>query len=145
MMRWLLVEGAQTAARKDEDLRRAYQRLKFRRVSGVAKVAMARRLAVRLYWMLRAQVNYAQLVRISGSPSSRWSRKRRDRTPDWAPGLPRRGREFELRIMVPRERGRSSFRLPCKFRNPNLSCRGFAEAHGPILQAQAEGAIVIAS
>ena len=70
MMRWLLVEGAQTAARFDPELRRAYQRLKFRRVSGVAKVAIARRLAVRLYWMLRARVDYAQLVRMSGSPSS---------------------------------------------------------------------------
>lgn len=70
MLRWLLVEAAQTAARLDPELRRAYQRLKFRRVSGVAKVAMARRLAVRLYWMLRAQADYAQLVRMSGSPSS---------------------------------------------------------------------------
>jgi transposase len=70
MMRWLLVEAAQTAARYDDVLRRAYQRLKFRRVSGVAKVAIARRLAVRLYWMLRARVDYAQLVRMSGSPSS---------------------------------------------------------------------------
>ncbi len=70
MMRWLLVEAAQTAARLDPELRRAYQRLKFRRVSGVAKVAIARRLAVRLYWMLRARVDYAQLVRMSGSPSS---------------------------------------------------------------------------
>ena len=70
MMRWLLVEAAQTAARYDPELRRAYQRLKFRRVSGVAKVAIARRLAVRLYWMLRAPVDYAQLVRMSGSPSS---------------------------------------------------------------------------
>jgi transposase len=70
MMRWLLVEAAQTAAHLDPELRRAYQRLKFRRVSGVAKVAIARRLAVRLYWMLRARVNYAQLVRTSGSPSS---------------------------------------------------------------------------
>ncbi len=69
MMRWLLVEAAQTAVRLDPELRRAYQRLKFRRVSGVAKVAMARRLAVRLYWMLRAQADYAQLVRMSGSPS----------------------------------------------------------------------------
>jgi transposase len=66
MLRWLLVE----AARLDPELRRAYQRLKFRRVSGVAKVAIARRLAVRLYWMLRAQMDYAQLVRMSGSPSS---------------------------------------------------------------------------
>lgn len=70
MMRWLLVQAAQTAARYDPELRRAYQRLKFRRVSGVAKVAVARRLAVRLYWMLRARMNYAQLVRMSGSPSS---------------------------------------------------------------------------
>jgi transposase len=70
LLRWLLVEAAQTAARLDPELRRAYQRLKFRRASGVAKVAIARRLAVRLYWMLRRQMNYAQLVRLSGSPSS---------------------------------------------------------------------------
>jgi transposase len=70
LLRWLLVEAAQTAARYDPELRRAYQRLKFRRVSGVAKVAIARRLAVRLYWMLRARLDYAQLVRMSGSPSS---------------------------------------------------------------------------
>jgi len=70
MLRWLLVEAAQTTARYDPELRRVYQRLKFRRASGVAKVALARRLAVRLYWMLRAQVDYAQLVRMSGSPSS---------------------------------------------------------------------------
>jgi len=70
MLRWLLVEAANRAVVFDPELRRAYQHLKFRRGSGVAKVAMARRLAVRLYWMLRAQVNYAQLVRMSGSPSS---------------------------------------------------------------------------
>ena len=70
LLRWLLVEAAQTAARLDPELRRVYHRLKFRRPSGVAKVAIARRLAVRLYWMLRARVDYAQLVRTSGSPSS---------------------------------------------------------------------------
>ena len=70
MMRWLLVEAAQTAARFDPELRRCYQRLKFRRASGMAKVAMARKLAVRLYWMLRSQKDYAHLVRMSGSPSS---------------------------------------------------------------------------
>jgi transposase len=70
MMRWLLVEAAQTAARLDPELRRAYQRLKIRRSSGVAKVAIARRLAIRLYWMLRTRHNYAQLVPMSGSPSS---------------------------------------------------------------------------
>ena len=70
MMRWLLVEAAQTAARFDPQLRRIYQRLKSRRHSGVAKVAIARRLAVRLFWMLRTRHNYTQLVHMSGSPSS---------------------------------------------------------------------------
>ena len=70
MMRWLLVEAAQTAARFDARLGRIYQRLKKKRVSAVAKVAVARRLAVRLFWMLRTRHNYAQLVRMSGSPSS---------------------------------------------------------------------------
>jgi len=70
MMRWLLIEAAQTAARLDPQLRRTYQRLKSRRNSGVAKVAVARRLAIRLYWMLRTRHNYAQPVPMSGSPSS---------------------------------------------------------------------------
>jgi len=70
VLRWLLVQAAQTAARYDPELRRTYQRLKNRKASGVAKVAVARRLAVRLFWMLRTRHNYAQLVRMSGSPSS---------------------------------------------------------------------------
>ena len=70
MMRWLLIEAAQTAARRDPQLRRTYQRLKHQRNSGVAKVAVARRLVVRLFWMLRTRHNYAQLVHMSGSPSS---------------------------------------------------------------------------
>ena len=71
MMRWLLIEAAQTAARFDPQLRRTYQRLKHQRNnSGVAKVAVARRLLVRLFWMLRTRHNYAQLVHMSGSPSS---------------------------------------------------------------------------
>jgi transposase len=70
MMRWLLVEAGQTAARYDAALGRMYQRLKFRRGSAIAKVAVARKLAVRLYWMLRNQSDYAHLVRWLGSPSS---------------------------------------------------------------------------
>ena len=42
MARFLRVEAAQTAARYDEELRRDYQRLKFRRGTAVAKVAIAR-------------------------------------------------------------------------------------------------------
>ena len=70
MLRWLLVEAGHTAARGDPELGRLYRRLKIRRASGTAKVAVARRLAVRLYWMLRQRIDYAQLVRMSGSPSS---------------------------------------------------------------------------
>lgn len=68
MMRSLLVEAGHSAARLDPELGKDYQRLKLRRGSGVAKVAIARKLAVRMYWMLRQQANYAQLVRMQGSP-----------------------------------------------------------------------------
>jgi transposase len=68
MMRSLLVEAGHSAARLDSELRQDYQRLKLRRGSGVAKVAIARKLAVRMYWMLRSQASYAQLVRMQGSP-----------------------------------------------------------------------------
>lgn len=68
MMRWLLVESAQTAARFDSELLRMYQRLKFRRGGNVAKVAIARKLAVKLYWMLRATACCAQLAPMQGSP-----------------------------------------------------------------------------
>jgi transposase len=56
MLRFLLVEAAQTAARIDPELRRVYQRLKYRRGSAVAKVAIARKLVVQLYWKLREVV-----------------------------------------------------------------------------------------
>ena len=52
----------------DRELQRDYRRLKLRRGSGVGKVAMARKLAVRMYWMLRCQASYAQLVRMHDSP-----------------------------------------------------------------------------
>jgi len=68
MMRWLLVEGAQSAVKYDAELRRDYLRLKFRRSSGIAIIAIARKLAIRMYWMLRTQADYAQLVRMQGSP-----------------------------------------------------------------------------
>ena len=68
MMRSLLVEAGHTAARLDAELKQDYQRLKVRRGSGVAKVAIARKLAVRMYWMLRSPASYAQLVRMQGSP-----------------------------------------------------------------------------
>jgi len=53
LVRYLLLQAAQTASRTDEELRRDYRRLVFRRGKAVAKVAIARKLAVRLYWKLR--------------------------------------------------------------------------------------------
>jgi transposase len=67
MAGFLLVEAAQTAARYDEELRRDYQRLKFRRGTAVAKVAIARKLAVRLYWKLRKLSSPAPPARMQGS------------------------------------------------------------------------------
>jgi len=70
MVRWLLIEAVYPAVRKDPALRQDYQRLKFRRGHAVAKVAIARKLAVRMYWMLRSGVEYARLVRRQGSPGA---------------------------------------------------------------------------
>ena len=67
MVRWLLIEAAQSAVRFDPDLRQDYQRLQSRRGHAVAKVAIARKLAVRMYWMLRSGADYARLVRMQGS------------------------------------------------------------------------------
>jgi transposase len=53
MLRSLLVEAAWIAVRKNQELRRVYQRLAFRRGSKVAVIAVARKLAVKLYWRLR--------------------------------------------------------------------------------------------
>jgi transposase len=70
LMRFLLVEAGQTAARGDEQLRRAYARLAAKKSRAVAKVMVARRLAVRLYWMLRNDWTYAELARHAGEPGS---------------------------------------------------------------------------
>jgi hypothetical protein len=71
MARFLLVEAAQTASRYDEELRRDYQRLKFRRGTAVAKVAIARKLAVRLYWKLRKHNSPVPPTRMQGSSEHR--------------------------------------------------------------------------
>jgi transposase len=68
MLRSLLVEAGQTTARLEPELKRAYQRLKRRKHSAVAKVMVARKLAVRLYWMWRTQQPYGA-TRMQGSPT----------------------------------------------------------------------------
>lgn len=53
LLRWVLVEAATVAVRHDPEFKRMYWRLVERRGKPIAKVAMARKLLVRLYWMLR--------------------------------------------------------------------------------------------
>ena len=62
LLRFLLVEAAQAAVRYDPDWRRRYLHLAMRRERRIAKVAMARRLAVRLYWMWRNGWEYGRSV-----------------------------------------------------------------------------------
>src|SRR5450755_157173 len=75
MMRTLLVEAAQNAARLDAELRRDYGRLAARKHKALAKVMVARKLAVRMYWMLRDNKPYTQMypqppvAPMQGSPS----------------------------------------------------------------------------
>ena len=63
MLRYLLVEAAQTAVRKDEDLKRFYKRLAERRGRPKAKVAAARKLLIRAYIMLHDEIDYAEFRR----------------------------------------------------------------------------------
>jgi transposase len=60
LLRFLLVEAAQAAARNNPDWRRRYLHLAMRRHKSIAKVALGRCLAVRLYWMWRNNCKYAQ-------------------------------------------------------------------------------------
>ncbi len=70
-LRFLLVEAGQSAARYDSELGRFYRRLAARKHRALAKVAVARKLAMRLYLMLREDWTYAQLCRavVQASPS----------------------------------------------------------------------------
>jgi len=59
LLRFLLIEAAQVAARINPEWRRRYIRLAMRRHKSIAKVAMGRRLGVRLYWMWRNGCAYS--------------------------------------------------------------------------------------
>ena len=73
LLRFLLVEAAQATVRSDPDWRRKFMHLAMRRERGIAKVAMARKLAVRLYWMWRKEWDYEQVKRFgshAGQPGN---------------------------------------------------------------------------
>ena len=60
LLRFFMVEAAQATVRSDPEWRSKFFHLAMRRGRKIAKVAMARRLAVRLYWMWRQQWDYEQ-------------------------------------------------------------------------------------
>jgi transposase len=62
ILRFLLVEAAQVTVRSLPEWRSRYFHLSMRRGRKIAKVAMARRLAVCLYWMMREEWDYQQWV-----------------------------------------------------------------------------------
>jgi transposase len=62
LLRWLLVEAAVKAQQHDPSWHRQYLRLSVNKHHGVAKVAIAHKLAVRLYWMLRSGQDYRQIM-----------------------------------------------------------------------------------
>jgi transposase len=63
LLRFLLVEAGQVAAREDEMLKAIYQRIKWRRNNQIAKTAVARRLLVRSWVLLRDHIDYDEFCR----------------------------------------------------------------------------------
>ena len=74
LLRFLLVEAAQVTVRSLPEWRSKYVHLTMRRGRKIAKVALARKLAVRLYWMMRKGWDYEQLKKFgshAGQPGHR--------------------------------------------------------------------------
>jgi transposase len=73
LLRFLLVEAAQVTVRSQSEWRRKFFHLAMRRGRKIAKVAMARKLAVHLYWMWRQGWDYGQLKNLgshAGEPGN---------------------------------------------------------------------------
>ena len=74
ILRFLLVEAAQVTVRSLPEWRSKYFHLAMRRGRKIAKVAMARRLAIGLYWMWRKGWDYEQVKKFgshAGQPGHR--------------------------------------------------------------------------
>ena len=63
MLRYLLGEAAQSAARGDSELQKMYKRLVVRRGLGKAKVAVGRKRLIRSYIMLRDRIDDEEFLR----------------------------------------------------------------------------------
>jgi transposase len=75
LLRFLLVEAAQVTVRSQQEWRSKFFHLAMRRGRKIAKVAMARKLAVHLYWMWRQGWDYAQFKKLGshvGAPGNRY-------------------------------------------------------------------------
>src|SRR5262249_58105967 len=74
LLRFLLVEASQVTVRSQPQWRSRFFHLAMRRGRKIAKVAMARKLAVHLYWMWRQGWDYGQLQKLgshAGEPGNR--------------------------------------------------------------------------
>jgi transposase len=74
LLRFLLVEAAQVTVRSQPQWRSKFFHLALRRGRKIAKVAMARKLAVHLYWMWRQGWDYEQFEKLgshAGAPGNR--------------------------------------------------------------------------
>jgi transposase len=74
LLRFLLVEAAQVTVRSQPHWRSKFFHLAMRRGRKIAKVAMARKLAVHLYWMWRQGLDYGQVEKLgshAGEPGNR--------------------------------------------------------------------------
>jgi len=87
LLRFLLVEAAQVTVRSQPEWRSKFFHLAMRRGRKIAKVAMARKLAVHLYWMWRQGHDYRQLQKLGSHAgehrTSRWCAVNH-RCNDWA-------------------------------------------------------------
>ena len=63
LLRFLMIESAHAVVRYEPAWRRQFLHLSLRRGGPIAKVAMARKLAVRLYWMWRKGQDYKQALK----------------------------------------------------------------------------------
>src|ERR1700730_11060110 len=74
MLRFLMVEAAQVTVRSLPEWRSKYVHLTMRRGRKIDRVAIARKLAVRLYWMMRKGWDYEQVKKFgshAGQPGHR--------------------------------------------------------------------------
>jgi transposase len=73
LLRFLLVEAAQVTVRGQPEWRSKFFHIAMRRGRKIAKVAMARKLAVHLYWMWRQGWDYGQMQKLgshAGAPGN---------------------------------------------------------------------------